>query len=140
LTDPEDLPPELTWSDDSTPGFRRRRAGKGFVYLRPDGGRASTAEAARMRALAIPPAWQDVWICADPSGHLQATGRDARGRKQYRYHPGYRAHRDAEKFDRLLEFARSLPKIRARVARDLRVAGMPKEKIVAAVVSLLELT
>jgi DNA topoisomerase-1 len=140
LTDPEDLPPALLWSDDRAPGLLRRRAGKGFVYLGPDGTRANAATVQRIRALAIPPAWRDVWICADPSGHLQATGRDARGRKQYRYHPGYRAHRDAEKFDRLLEFAQSLPKIRARVARDLRVTGMPKEKIVAAVVSLLELT
>src|SRR5205085_11760550 len=85
LTDPEDLPPALQWSDDAAPGFRRRRAGKGFVYVGPEGARANAATVERIRALAIPPAWRDVWICAEPSGHLQATGRDARGRKQYRY-------------------------------------------------------
>jgi DNA topoisomerase-1 len=140
LTDPEDLPPELTWSDDASAGLRRRRAGKGFSYVGTDGKRARRVDVERIRALAIPPAWEDVWICADPSGHLQATGRDARGRKQYRYHAAYRAHRDAEKFDRLLTFAETLPKIRARVERDLSASGMPKEKVVAAVVRLLELT
>jgi DNA topoisomerase I len=140
LTDPEDLPPELQWSDDDAPGFRRRRAGSGFTYVGPDGRRAGAATVARIRTLAIPPAWRDVWICADPTGHLQATGRDARGRKQYRYHPAYRAHRDAEKFDRLLDFGESISKLRGRVARDLMATGMPREKVIAAIVNLLELT
>jgi DNA topoisomerase-1 len=140
LTDPDDLPPELVWSDDTTPGFRRRRSGKGFAYVRADGTRADASTVDRIRTLAIPPAWQDVWICADSAGHLQATGRDARGRKQYRYHADYRAHRDAAKFDRMFDFASALPKIRTQVGDDLRLAGMPKEKVVAAVVSLLELT
>jgi DNA topoisomerase-1 len=140
LTDPDDLPPELTWSDDTSPGFRRRRAGKGFAYIASNGSRANPTHVQRIRTLAIPPAWEEVWICADPTGHLQATGRDARGRKQYRYHPDYRAHRDAEKFDRMLDFATSLPKIRAQLVRDLAAPDMPKQKVVAAVVSLLETT
>jgi DNA topoisomerase-1 len=94
----------------------------------------------RLRALGIPPAWTDVWICADDVGHLQATGRDAKGRKQYRYHPDYRAHRDAVKFEHLVDFASALPKIRAQVAQDLALAGMPKPKVVAAVIRLLEAT
>ena len=140
LTDPDDLPAELQWSDDSSPGIRRRRSGTGFSYVGPDGHRADLATVQRARALAIPPAWDDVWICAEPTGHLQATGRDARGRKQYRYHAAYRAHRDAEKFDRLLEFGASLGKMRGQVARDLATTGMAREKVVAAVVSLLEVT
>ncbi len=116
LTDPEDLPPELEWSDDTMPGFRRRRAGTGFTYIGPDGHRGDAATMRHARALAIPPAWEDVWICAEPTGHLQATGRDARGRKQYRYHAAYRAHRDAEKFDRLQEFGAALGKTRGQVA------------------------
>jgi DNA topoisomerase I len=140
LTDPDDLPPELLWSDDTAPGFRRRRAGKGFTYVRADGKRADAATVERIRSLVIPPAWEHVWICADPTGHLQATGRDARGRKQYRYHTDYRAHRDAMKFERMYDFASALPKIRTQVGDDLRATGMPKEKVVAAVVSLLELT
>jgi DNA topoisomerase I len=140
LTDPQDLPPELFWCDDTEPGYRRRRTGKGFSYVRPDGKRADAATVERIRALVIPPAWEDVWICADAGGHLQATGRDARGRKQYRYHPDYRAHRDAMKFDRMYDFASALPKIRTQVGDDLRLTGMPKDKVVAAVVSLLELT
>jgi DNA topoisomerase-1 len=140
LTDPQDLPAELVWCDDTTPGFRRRRSGKGFSYVRADGKRADAATVARIRALVIPPAWEDVWICADARAHLQATGRDARGRKQYRYHADYRAHRDAMKFERMYDFAAALPKIRTQVGDDLRLSGMPKDKVVAAVVSLLELT
>jgi DNA topoisomerase I len=128
------------WSDDTSPGIRRRHCGKGFAYIAPDGTRVSSATATRIRALAVPPAWKDVWICTEPTGHMQATGRDARGRKQYRYHSGYRAHRDAAKFDRMVEFVASLPKVRSRVARDLRATGMPKDKVVAAVVGLLEVT
>ena len=95
---------------------------------------------ARIRALAIPPAWDDVWICANPRGHLQATGRDARGRKQPRYHPSYRAQRDELKFDRVAAFGRALPAIRRHVDRDLRRAGLPRERILATVVRLLETT
>jgi DNA topoisomerase I len=98
------------------------------------------AEIARIRALAIPPAYRDVWICSDPQGHLQATGRDARGRKQYRYHPDWRTHRDAAKFDRMLEFGRSLPRVRRRVAQDLRKPGLPRERVLATLVRLLEST
>jgi DNA topoisomerase-1 len=140
LTDPQELPPELQWSDDTAPGFRRRRVGSGFTYVARGGRRADAATVQRIRALAIPPAWSDVWICADPTGHLQATGRDARGRKQYRYHPAYRAHREAEKFDRLVDFGECLSKLRGRVARDLMATGMPREKVVSAIVNLLELT
>jgi DNA topoisomerase-1 len=128
------------WSDDR-PAIRRLRAGDGFRYLHPDG-RPLRDRAAlkRIRALAIPPAWTDVRIAPQPSAHLQATGRDARGRKQYRYHAAYRARRDAAKFDQLLEFGRRLPRIRRRVARDLRRRGLPRDKVLAGVVRLLELT
>jgi DNA topoisomerase-1 len=117
------------------------RAGRSFRYRHPDG-RPLRDRAAlkRIRALAIPPAWTDVRIAPNASAHLQATGRDARGRKQYRYHAGYRERRDAAKFDRLVEFGRRLPRIRRRVARDLRRPGLPREKVLAGVVRLLELT
>lgn len=131
----------LRYVSDSEPGIRRVRRGRGFVYVAPDGRRiSSAAELARVRALAIPPAYRDVWICPNPAGHIQATGRDARGRKQYRYHSRWRAHRDATKFDRMLEFGRALPRIRRRVAMDLRRPGLPREKVLAAVVRLLEST
>ncbi len=94
----------------------------------------------RIRKLAIPPAYEDVWICPHANGHLQATGRDARGRKQYRYHPQWREHRDGTKFDRMLEFGKALPRIRKRVARDLRARGLPREKVLATIVRLLECT
>ena len=123
------------------PGITRRRSGRGFTYLDADGRRVrSRRELARFRALAIPPAWTDVWICPDPAGHLQATGQDARGRRQYRYHPRFRARRDADKFGRLIRFGRRLPRIRARVRRDLRRQGLPREKVLAAILSLLEAT
>lgn len=129
----------LRYVTDGVSGIRRRRAGRGFVYLAADGGRISDGEAlARVRALAIPPAWTDVWICPLPNGHLQAVGRDARGRKQYRYHARWREVRDEAKFDRLVDFARALPAIRRRVAADLSADGLPKEKVVAAVVRLLD--
>ena len=111
----------------------------GFRYYRPDGRLVKSAtDLKRIRALAIPPAWKQVWICPDPRGHLQATGRDARGRKQYRYHPDWRAHRDGDKFDRLQAFATVLPMIRARTAADLGRSGLPREKVLATVVQLLE--
>jgi DNA topoisomerase-1 len=119
----------------------RRRSGRGFTYLDPDGRRVrSRDELARFRSLAIPPAWTDVWICADPAGHIQATGRDARGRLQYRYHARFRARRDADKFGRLVRFGRRLPRIRARIRQDLRRPGLPREKVLAAILDLLEAT
>jgi DNA topoisomerase-1 len=130
----------LRWADEGQPGIRRRRRGRGWSYIDDRSGARVVDEAsvARLRQLAIPPAWTSVWICADPRGHLQATGRDARGRKQYRYHARYRAHREAAKFRELIVFGRSLPAIRRCVARDLARPGMPKEKVVAAAVSMLE--
>lgn len=123
------------------PGISRRRSGRGFAYAHP-GGRAVRDDAtlARIRSLAIPPAWSDVWICPDPDGHLQAVGRDARGRRQYRYHPRFRARRDRGKFARLVRFGERLPRIRRRVAADLARPGLPREKVLAAVVALLETT
>ncbi len=123
------------------PGIARKRAGKGFTYADPDGKRISDRkEIARIRSLAIPPAYTDVWICPRPNGHIQATGRDARGRKQYRYHPRWREIRDETKFGRMLEFSQVLPAIRARVERDLSTPGLSREKVIATVVSLLECT
>jgi DNA topoisomerase-1 len=123
------------------PGIRRRRRGSGFSYY-ADGGELCTdpAELARIRALVIPPAWTDVWICPWANGHLQATGRDARGRKQYRYQPLWRQRRGAENFGRMVAFAKALPQIRRRVEHDLARRGLPREKVLAAVVQLLELT
>jgi DNA topoisomerase I len=131
----------LRYVTDSMPGITRRRAGKGFTYRDPQG-RVITErkELARLRRLAIPPAWTAVWICPHPRGHLQATGRDARARKQYRYHEEWRQIRDAHKFDRVLVFARALPQIRARVDADLRRPGLPRERVLATVVRLLETT
>jgi DNA topoisomerase-1 len=131
----------LRYVSDSLPGITRRRAGKAFCYRAPDGQIIrDRAELARIRALAIPPAWTDVWISPRADGHLQATGRDARGRKQYRYHPDWRAVRDSAKFDRMLAFARALPGIRAQVGQDQARRGLPREKVLATVVHLLELT
>ena len=131
----------LRYVTDASPGIRRRKAGKGFRYVGPDGKAVRDPEAlARIRRLAIPPAWTEVWVCPDPQGHLQATGRDARGRKQYRYHPRWRAVRDEAKYGRTIAFAEALPAIRARVERDLRRPGLPREKVLATVVRLLETT
>jgi DNA topoisomerase-1 len=123
------------------PGIERRKAGKGFTYRHPSGAVVrDAATLARIRSLAVPPAWTDVWICRDPDGHLQATGRDARGRRQYRYHQKFRARRDRGKFARLVRFGDLLPKIRRRVRADLARPGLPREKVLAAVVALLETT
>jgi DNA topoisomerase I len=131
----------LRYVSDTMPGIARRRAGKGFFYVGPDGKRmADKKEIARIRSLAIPPAYADVWICPYPNGHIQATGRDARGRKQYRYHPRWREIRDETKFGRMLEFSQVLPAIRARVERDLSGPGMSRQKVLATVVRLLECT
>lgn len=132
-------PARLVHVDDSMPGIRRQRRGKGFSYTDPEGRPIRDAgERARLAALAIPPAWTDVWICRDPDGHLQATGRDARGRKQYRYHPEWTRRRGETKYARLAAFGRHLPALRRRLRRDLAREGLPREKVLAAVISLLE--
>jgi DNA topoisomerase-1 len=128
-------------SDERTPGIRRIGSKARVRYVHPNGRTiADRAELQRIRSLAVPPAWTDVWICPDVRGHLQATGRDARGRKQYRYHPRWREVRDEVKYGRLLAFAQALPRIRARAAADLSKRGLPREKVLAAVVQLLEKT
>ena len=131
----------LTYVSDQRPGIRRRKRGDGFSYLDRDGA-AITDEStlSRIRGLVIPPAWTDVWICPDPRGHIQVTGRDARGRKQYRYHPRWREVRDADKYDRMIDFARLLPKLRRHVDHDLNRRGLPREKVLATAVRLLETT
>jgi DNA topoisomerase-1 len=138
---PDGLPAGLRYVDDSRPGFTRRKLKSGFAYFDLEGKRLRDArQIERINALAIPPAYENVWICPDPRGHVQATGRDARGRKQYRYHPRWRETRDATKYERMQAFGAALPKIRARVARDLKLAGMPREKVLATVVRLLDTT
>lgn len=131
----------LRYVSDEMPGIRRKRAGKSFRYIGLDGKPITNqAELDRIKALGIPPAYQDVWICPDPNGHIQATGRDARGRKQYRYHQRWRETRDEDKYNRMLAFSAALPKIRERVAQDLARPGLPREKVLATVVRLLETT
>jgi DNA topoisomerase-1 len=131
----------LRYVSDTMPGIRRRRAGNGFSYLGPDGRRMTDPDRiAWFKALAIPPSWTDVWISPIRRGHIQAIGRDARGRKQYRYHPRWREVRDQAKYGRMIEFARALPRIRRRTDRDLRRRGLPREKVLALVVRLLEAT
>lgn len=131
----------LRYVNDQRPGYRRRRRGNGWSYVDLDGKPIADARVrARIDALVIPPAWTDVWICPLPNGHIQASGRDARGRKQYRYHQRWREVRDATKFSRLVEFGAALPRIRRRVRRDLARRGLPREKVLATVVRLLEST
>ena len=131
----------LRYVTDAMPGIRRRRAGGGFAYVSSDGRKVADRDTlARIRQLVIPPAWKDVWICPHPRGHLQVTARDARGRKQYRYHPEYREVRDEAKFERMLAFSTVLPRIRQRVARDIALEGHPRAKVMATVVWLLEKT
>jgi DNA topoisomerase-1 len=131
----------LHYVSDQAPGIRRLRSGKGFRYVDEKGRRvADEATLARIRSLAIPPAYTDVWICTDPDGHIQATGRDARGRKQYRYHPRFREAQDATKYEHMLEFARALPQLRAKVDEHMALPGLPREKVLATVVRLLETT
>ena len=138
---PEDLPPGLRYVDDSRPGYTREWKNGAFVYFNTQGNQlADDADVKRINALAIPPAYTNVWICPDSRGHLQATGRDARGRKQYRYHPRWRETRDATKYERMLAFSAVLPKLRARVTRDLELEGMPRDKVLATVVRLLDTT
>jgi DNA topoisomerase-1 len=131
----------LCYVTDEDSGIRRERRGKGFTYIGPDGERITDEEEIeRIEKIAIPPVWNDVWICPDPNGHLLATGRDAKGRKQYRYHPRWRRVRDETKYNRMLLFSEALPAIRRRVAHDLAKPGMPREKVLALVVRLLEMT
>lgn len=141
--DPEESAREagLRYVSDDRPGIRRRRAGKSFRYVRPDGSTVQDQQTLkRIQSMVIPPAWEEVWIATDPRGHIQATGRDAKGRKQYRYHPRWRAVRDETKYERMVQFGAALPAIRAQVDRDLARPGLPREKVLATVVRLLEAT
>ena len=138
MTSPPVSTDALRYSSDMEPGISRRRVGRGFAYYAPTGRLVrATLILKRIRGLAIPPAYHEVWICPDADGHLQATGRDARGRKQYRYHPLWRAYRDTEKYRRLLRFGQGLPTLRRRLRKDLAMSGLPREKVLAVVVSLL---
>src|SRR4051795_6919092 len=131
--------PRLRRADCSAAGISRKRRGRGFEYVDQDGSRLTDEETlARIRDLAIPPAWEEVWICPYPMGHIQATGVDARGRKQYRYHDKWRERRDQEKFDEMIDFARALPGMRSRVAADLADSGMTRERVLACAVRLLD--
>jgi DNA topoisomerase I len=131
----------LRYVSDESPGIMRWRKGASFVYYDKEGKRIrNPLELKRIRSLAIPPAWEKVWICAQANGHLQATGIDAKGRKQYRYHPTWRTVRDEAKFERLLSFAEVLPKIRAKVDEDMRRADLSREKVLATIVRLLEIS
>jgi len=131
----------LSYVTDGTAGIRRERSGKGWVFYAADGQKITDpAERKRIKALVIPPAWTDVWISPDPNGHIQATARDARGRKQYRYHPSYREVRDRSKFRRMLEFSEALPRLRERIEHDLRSESLGRHQLLATVVRLLDKT
>ena len=135
------LPRDLHYVDDTQPGIRRKTVRGKFQYFDPKGVRIIDAdEIKRLNALAVPPAYTDVWICADPRGHLQATGRDARGRKQYRYHPRWREVRDADKYSRLREFGLALPKLRKQLETLLDAPGFSRDKVMATVITLLDAT
>src|ERR1043165_2203019 len=124
--------------DCSQPGISRRRRGRGFEYIDANGKRVTgDVELARIRELAIPPAWTDVWICTHPNGHLQATGMDAAGRKQYLYHEAWRARRDQEKFEKMLDFARALPRLRQTIRKDLRSEELGRRQVLACALRLL---
>jgi len=131
----------LRYVSDKKPGIRRECAGEQFTYIGVDGKPITDEKMLqRIRSLAIPPAWTDVWICPSPRGHIQATGRDAKGRKQYRYHPQWRKVRDETKYHKMLAFGMALPALRQRVAQDLQQAGLPREKVLAAIINLLDIT
>src|SRR5436190_19208408 len=131
----------LKWVNDCQPGIYRRKKGNGFIYVDAKGKPVRNEDDLyRARSLVIPPAWTDVWICANEFGHIQATGRDAKARKQYRYHAAWRQVRDSNKYHRLIDFGKALPRIRKRVEADLRRRGLPREKVLAAVVRLMETT
>jgi DNA topoisomerase-1 len=143
VTDPIQSAKEagLRYVSDAQPGIRRKKSGKGFRYIDAEGKPVQDSETMqRIRSLVIPPAWTRVWICADPRGHLQATGRDARGRKQSRYHPKWRAVRDETKYERMLLFGSALRGIRARVEEDLALPGLPRDKVLATIVRIMERT
>jgi DNA topoisomerase I len=131
----------LRYVSDARPGIRRKKSGKGFSYVQLDGRKLSDPRVLRhIKSLAVPPAWTDVWICPFADGHIQATGRDARGRKQYRYHPRFREVRESTKYEHVIAFAQALPAIRAKVREHMSVRGLPREKVLATVVHLLETT
>src|SRR5438876_1885697 len=131
----------LRYVTDASPGIQRKRSGKDFIYIGLDGKPIRDPnELQRIKKLGIPPAWTNVWICPNEQGHIQATGRDAKGRKQYRYHPRWRQVRDEVKYDHLVEFGKALPKLRERVEGDLTLPDLPREKVLATVVRLLETT
>src|ERR1700743_995728 len=131
----------LRYVSDTAPGYRRKRTGTSFSYYDKDGKRITDkAVIRRIKSIGVPPAYESVWICPSPNGHIQATGLDARGRKQYRYHPKWRELRDQDKYAHVMEFAVALPALRARVAADMKLEGMPREKVLATIVSLLEKT
>ena len=143
IIDPRDAAESagLRYISDARPGIRRKKAGTGFTYTRADGSRLSEADALkRIKALAIPPAWTDVWICPFADGHIQATGRDAKGRKQYRYHAVFREVRESTKYEHVVAFADALPAIREVVEEHMGLRGLPREKVFATVVHLLETT
>ena len=138
---PDVLPPDLHYVDDTQPGITRKKLRGKFCYFDPSGQRITVQdEINRINALAVPPAYTDVWICADPRGHLQATGRDARGRKQYRYHPRWREVRDADKYSRLRDFGLALPKLRKQLETLLAAPGFSRDKVMATVITLLDAT
>jgi DNA topoisomerase I len=143
VVDPKDAAEQagLRYVSDERPGLRRKKSGKGFSYLCPEGSTLSDRQGLnRIRSLAVPPAWTDVWICPFADGHIQATGRDARGRKQYRYHPRFREVRESTKYEHVVAFADALPGIRSKVREHMALRGLPREKILATVVHLLETT
>jgi DNA topoisomerase I len=127
-------------SDPATPGYRRLRQGKGFRYVDADGRPLPAEEVARVKALVIPPAWTDVWICPDPAGHIQAVGTDAAGRRQYRYHDAWRARQDRQKYAHAVEVAEALPRLRRRLRRDLAGRELSRTRVVAAAVALIDAT
>ena len=130
----------LAYVTDDKPGISRKRSGHGFRYIAANGGRLDEPARKRIKALAIPPAWTEVWICPRANGHIQATGRDAKGRKQYRYHARFREVRESTKYQHMLDFAESLPAIRKKVINHLALSGLPRQKVLATVVNLLEAT
>jgi DNA topoisomerase-1 len=142
IVDPKDAAESagLRYVSDARPGIRRRKSGKGFIYTK-DGSKLTEVDVLRrIKALAIPPAWTDVWICASKDGHIQATGRDAKGRKQYRYHPRFREVRESTKYEHVVAFADHLPTIRTKVREHMALRGLQREKILATIVHLLETT
>jgi DNA topoisomerase-1 len=128
----------LRHSSDSEPGYSRKRMGRYWAYFDGDNRVTDRATIDRLNAIALPPAYKDAWFCKDPDGHLQATGIDDRGRKQYRYHPDFRARAEASKFAGLADFGKALPKIRRKVDKDLRARTLSKDKVLAAVIRLLD--